>query len=620
MTTHGKRWLFSVTFLLGAVPGIPDLASAATFDLKADRVTQPMPDGSLVEMWGFGLLADLEVSVPGPVLVVPPGDTTLTINLTNNLDVPVSIVIPGQAGDISPVWDDGSTGARPSLTARAVAFSTETAANATGVYSWSNLSPGTYLYQSGSHVAVQVQMGLFGVLTADAAVGAAYPGLAYDNAATVVLSEVDPALHAAVADGSYGTADYPSTINYAPRYFFINGAAYPDAIVDIATDPTVGQRVFLRMLNAGYDHRSVVLRGAYMDLVAEDGRPYPYARRQYNVFLPAGKTADALWLPEAEGTFALYDRRLGLSDPSASSGGMLAHLTVVASAGAPVAVSDSYTLDEDSSLDTAAAALPGVLANDSGAGALSAEVVTPPQVGSFALAPDGSFVYTPAPDFNGQDQFTYRATDGVLWSNTSTVDLMVAGINDAPVAADDALDGTEGVVLMVSAPGLLANDTDVDGDTLFALLVDAPLGGLLTLSSNGSLEYLPDPGTIADSFTYVANDGSLDSNLATVTLSLAPAVNAAPVAVDDFASTQQNVGIDIVVLANDYDPDGSLDVSSVAIITQPTRRGTATANPDGTVSYVPSRNFRGTDVFPYTVLDDVGAVSNEAAVHVNVVK
>jgi VCBS repeat-containing protein len=115
-------------------------------------------------------------------------------------------------------------------------------------------------------------------------------------------------------------------------------------------------------------------------------------------------------------------------------------------------------------------------------------------------------------------------------TDTATVTITVTAVNDAPVAVNDNFSVNEDMVLMVPAPGVLGNDTDVDMNALTAVLVTGVSNGMLTLNSDGSFTYTPNSnfnGT--DSFTYRANDGSLDSNVATVTITV-NAVNDAPVA------------------------------------------------------------------------------------------
>lgn len=308
--------LWLIVFMMTAT------SHAAQFNLTAGAVSVTMPDGVSITMWGFGLDGQTP-TVPGPLLTVPPGDTTLTINLTNSLPEPVSIVIPGQPMVLAPVKFSDASGR-----SRVRSFTTETAPGATQVYSWTGLKPGTYLYQSGTHPAVQVQMGLYGGLKKDFAVGQAYDGVAYDNEVVLLYSEIDTALHAAVADGTYGTSAYPSTIDYAPGYFLINGRPYPDAAPILDHNIGIDEWVLIRFLNAGLMSHVPTIRGPYMKVVSEDGNLYPYPKTQYSVLLAAGKTADALLPLTAEDVYPIYDRRLYLTNADGSPGGMLVYLAV----------------------------------------------------------------------------------------------------------------------------------------------------------------------------------------------------------------------------------------------------------------------------------------------------
>ena len=145
--------------------------------------------------------------------------------------------------------------------------------------------------------------------------------------------------------------------------------------------------------------------------------------------------------------------------------------------------------------------------------------------GIVGLNSDGFFTYVPAANFNGTDSFTYKASDGLMDSDVATVTITVNAINDAPVAPDDAYSTDENVVLNVSAPGVLENDTDVDGHPLTASLVSDVSHGTLVLNADGSFTYTPAAnfhGT--DSFTYKASDGAADSDLVTVTITVAEVI------------------------------------------------------------------------------------------------
>jgi hypothetical protein len=187
---------------------------------------------------------------------------------------------------------------------------------------------------------------------------------------------------------------------------------------------------------------------------------------------------------------------------------------------APVAADDSYSTDEDVTLDVAA---PGVLGNDTDADGnpLTAILVSGVSHGNLTLNLDGYFTYVPALDYNGPDSFTYKANDSLgAGSNTATVYITINPVNDVPVAVSDSYGIAEGATLNVAAPGVLGNDIDVDGDTLTAVLgnYSGPPENL-TLNSDGSFTYIPATAAgTQDSFTYKANDGLLDSNEVVVTI------------------------------------------------------------------------------------------------------
>src|SRR5438128_810154 len=129
------------------------------------------------------------------------------------------------------------------------------------------------------------------------------------------------------------------------------------------------------------------------------------------------------------------------------------------------------------------------------------------------------FTYAPAANYNGTDSFTYKANDGQADSGIATVNIAITAVNDAPLAVNDSYTTAEDTTLNVAAAGVLANDSDVDGDSLSALLVSQPTHGSLTLNSNGTFSYAPAANYNGpDSFTYKANDGQADSGIATVNI------------------------------------------------------------------------------------------------------
>jgi VCBS repeat-containing protein len=195
---------------------------------------------------------------------------------------------------------------------------------------------------------------------------------------------------------------------------------------------------------------------------------------------------------------------------------------------APVGVADSYTVSAGSTLAVAA---PGVLANDTDADgdALTAKLVTNPAHGSLTLSANGSFTYVPASGYGGADSFTYKPNDGTVDGSVATVAITVQQqTNRAPVGVADSYTVSAGSTLTVAAPGVLANDTDADGDALVTRLATSPAHGTLTLNANGSFTYVPTNGySGTDSFAYRPFDGKAYGSSATVTITVTAVVASA---------------------------------------------------------------------------------------------
>ncbi len=283
-----------------AAPGTTTMicTNGPTFNLVATDGYIDTPDGNSIYMWGF---ADGDsggnFQIPGPVLCVNEGDT-VTINLTNNLAEPVSMVFPGQTGVTA-------SGGSPGLLA------VEAAPAGSVSYSFTAGESGTYLYESGTNVHKQVQMGLAGALVVRPAQGANY---AYNDLATefdpdreylLVFQEIDPVLHQAVEFG----LPYEVTTRH-DRYWTINGRGAVDTLLDndvfwmphqpyssqVRIEAGAALPALIRYINAGTVNHPFHPHGNTMTVVGRDGRALGAAALEnFTTTIGAGQSYDLLF-------------------------------------------------------------------------------------------------------------------------------------------------------------------------------------------------------------------------------------------------------------------------------------------------------------------------------------
>jgi hypothetical protein len=617
---------------------------AQTYNLCATTGTVTIA-GESIDIWGFGLVQNgsCSATLPGPVLRATAGET-LTINLTNNLAERVSFFVTG----LRPASAGGTPGK----------FTGEVAPGAAATYTFTP-RPGTFLYHSATdRLRTHVPMGLYGALVVDSAAATAttpayaYAGVPYNQDEVLVFSAIDPNLNA-----DPGTFDGAKVMNWFPQYFLINGAAHPET-AHMAL--TAGSDVLLRLVNAGLKSIMPTLEGGlYMDLVAEDGNPYPHPLKQYGVELPAAKTIDAMITVTEEGSYALYDRALNLTSRGALGGGMLTYLDVGGGAGILKLSAATYSVGEgDGSLTVTVDRVGG------SAGAVSVDYATvdgTATVGSDYTAASGTlnfasgvtsatFSITILEDtvYEANETFTVSLSNpqgGATLGTPSTATVTIIDNDEGPGALQFSAatysvgEGDGSLTVTVDRVGGSAGDVSVS----YATADGTATAGDDYTSNSGTLTFgngVSDPQSITIA---VENDTDYEGN-ETFTVSLSnpqggatlgtpssavvtiidddSAPNVAPFANDDYAETPRNTAITINVVANDVDPDGTIDPSSVVVTTGTSSQmgGTVTNNGNGTVTFNPKRGFRGTDTFQYTVKDNAGAASNVATVRVNVLR
>ena len=193
--------------------------------------------------------------------------------------------------------------------------------------------------------------------------------------------------------------------------------------------------------------------------------------------------------------------------------------------------------------------------------------------------------------------------------------------NKPPVAGGDSVPVTKNTAVNIN---VLSNDSDPDGaiDVKSVAIVAKPKHGSVSVDSKtGNVTYTPTKNyTGQDSFTYKVKDSSgVYSNVATVSLTIT-APNLPPVAYDDATITVKNSAVAIAILTNDKDSDGTLDPTSVVIVSG-AQHGATNVNPTtGAITYTPATDYTGIDTFTYKVKDNQGAYSNVATVRVAVLR
>ena len=270
----------------------------------------------------------------------------------------------------------------------------------------------------------------------------------------------------------------------------------------------------------------------------------------------------------------------------------------------PTLQDDMAEVDEDDAITI------DVLANDTDPNGdpLTVTDASAPN-GTVAINADGTISYTPNPDFNGEDTITYTVTDPDGNTATGTVAVSVAAVEDAPTTGADTADVDEDDTVTID---VLANDSDVDGGDLTVTDASAP-NGTVAINADGTISYTPNPDFNGeDTITYTVTDPEGNTSTATVSVSVA-AVEDAPVAEDDVASTVEDTSVVIDVLANDTDADGG----ALSVVAASAENGTVRLNGDGTITYTPDPDFNGDDTISYTVSDPEGNTS-EGSVGVTV--
>ncbi|MBN1994744.1 MAG: tandem-95 repeat protein [Anaerolineae bacterium] len=301
-----------------------------------------------------------------------------------------------------------------------------------------------------------------------------------------------------------------------------------------------------------------------------------------------------------------YQFTYTISDGHGGTAAATVTVTVGGTNAPPVAVDDSASTEEDTSVTI------DVLGNDSDpdGDTLIVDSVGAPGHGSVVNNGNGTITYTPNAGFTGTDSFTYSINDDNDGVATATVTVTVNPANRPPVAVNDNATTDQTVAVVIN---VLNNDSDPDGDALAVDSVTLPGNGSVVDHGNGTVTYTPNGnfnGT--DTFNYTISDGRGGTATAQVSVTVIP--NNPPVAGDDSATTNKRLAVTIDIGSNDSDIDGDAPLIFSDFSTPTANGGTVMYNGNGSVTYTPAFNFTGADTFTYLVSDgkggsDVGTVT-----------
>ena len=328
------------------------------FQVAAGNLSLP---GRSVPFWGFSDVLSNKPQNPGPLIEATTGDLIsiwLVRNFLQPLGEPLSIIFPGQENVwarkifsesliYEPVKPQYSSGVMVSLTNY---LDENNSFDISIDYIFAANRPGIFLYESGTNPEKQIQMGLYGVIVVrpvgnsifghpnyKTAYGAG-TGSSYDVEKILVLSEIDSGMHDNVEPGVYY-----DMLKFKPDYWVINGRSFPDSINEdnnsnqpysSRIECRAGERVLLRIINAGFQNHTFHLGGFTGRVVAEDSFPLVAAEmdatyEKTGITLGSGQSIDLILTPETPGRFYLYDREYHhLVNNNVFPGGMMTVIDV----------------------------------------------------------------------------------------------------------------------------------------------------------------------------------------------------------------------------------------------------------------------------------------------------
>jgi cyclophilin family peptidyl-prolyl cis-trans isomerase len=280
------------------------------------------------------------------------------------------------------------------------------------------------------------------------------------------------------------------------------------------------------------------------------------------------------------------------------------------------AVDDSFSVNEDTTNNSIDVLANDTIASGSDTVLTIVSVSTPDQGGTVSIASgEKRLVYTPAPNFNGAEKFTYVVRDQAGVTATATVTMNVQAVNDNPVAVNDVFDTVKSnqtdVFLNVLGNDTLGPDT---AETLTVTSVGATSqGGTVKVATGGNgVLYTPKANFVgSESFTYTISDGKGGTATGNVTVNVKAAVPAPTVVGESFTIVEDSAETEFNVLANDLPAETG---NTLSIASAQASNGTVNTNTaKDRILYKPNANFVGTDLIIYTVRSSNGGTAQGTA-------
>lgn len=290
------------------------------------------------------------------------------------------------------------------------------------------------------------------------------------------------------------------------------------------------------------------------------------------------------------------------NDGTGNSNTATVSVTIVPVNDAPVANNSSITAQEDTLYSG------NVSATDIEGSSLTYSVVGNVANGTLTLNPtSGAFTYKGNQNYTGSDSFTFKVNDGNLDSAVATISISVDAFNSIPVANDLSFSTNEDTVYNGNLTA-----SDLEGDTLtYSVVVNGGKGSVVINPTTGAFTYTPNlNATGSDIFTFKVNDGSANSNTASVSVTINP-VNDAPVALNDNYSTNRNTPVNIVLAGTDVE-NSSL---TYTIVSSPLKGVLSGTIPN--LVYTPNSGQTGADNFTFKV-NDGSLDSSVATISLNI--